>query len=133
MTVISEDSPYCGQSGRVRRIFWCDRRAWVVVRFGIGGIAAVPWDWTDLLIPQLGADPSIDEPAVLLSPTALCDLVRFVRDHHELHGSLLRAWIPAVLKLRMLPERWTYSPIQAICGSVKQPRLPFMRELIPEV
>ena len=83
MTIISEDSPYCGQSGRVRRIFWCDRRAWVVVRFRIGGIAAVPWDWTDLIIPQLGADPSIDEPAVLLSPTALCDLVRFLRDHHK--------------------------------------------------
>jgi hypothetical protein len=85
VTIISEHSPYCGQSGRVRRIFWRDRRAWVVVRFRIGGMAAVPWDWTDLLVPQLETDPSMDEPAVLFSPSALCDLVRFFRDHNKRH------------------------------------------------
>jgi hypothetical protein len=52
-----------------------------VVRFGIGGMTAVPWSWTDLPVPQLETDPSAGGPAVLLSPTALCDLARFLRDH----------------------------------------------------
>src|SRR4051794_870564 len=78
--IVSEDSLHCGQSGRVRRVFWRDRTAWVVVRLRIGGMTAVPWGWTDLPVPQLEADPSTDGPAVLLSPTALCKLARFLRD-----------------------------------------------------
>ncbi len=82
MTIISEDSQYCGQSGRVRRVFWRERKPWVLVRLRIGGIVTVPWDWTDLPLPQLERGPSADNGStVLLSPTALRDLVRFLRDH----------------------------------------------------
>ena len=82
MTIVSEDSPYSGQSGRVRRVFWRERTPWVLVRLGIGGMIAVRWDWTDLPVPQLERDPSPKErPTVLLSPSALRDLVRFVRSH----------------------------------------------------
>jgi hypothetical protein len=80
VTIVSEDSVYCGHSGRVKRVFWRERTAWAVVRFHTGGMTAVPWGWTDLPVPQLGADPSAAEPAVLLSPAALCDLARFLRD-----------------------------------------------------
>ena len=83
MTIVSEDSRYCGQSGRVRRVFWRDRTAWVVVRFRIGGLTAVPWDWTDLPVPQLETDSLVDGPVVLLSPAALCDLARFLRNHEK--------------------------------------------------
>ncbi len=82
MTIVSEDSPYCGQSGRVRRVFWRERTPWVLVRLRIGGVATVLWDWTDLPIPQLERRLSPDAgPAVLLSPAALQDLVRFLRGH----------------------------------------------------
>ena len=83
MTIVSEDGRYCGQSGRVRRVFWRDRTAWVVVRFRIGGLTAVPWDWTDLPVPQLETDSLVDGPVVLLSPVALCDLARFLRNHEK--------------------------------------------------
>ena len=84
MTIVSEVGRYCGPSGRVRRVFWRDRTAWVVVRFRIGGLTAVPWGWTDLPVPELGTDSLVDDgPAVLLSPVALCDLVRFLRNHEK--------------------------------------------------
>ena len=80
MTIVSEDSPFCGQSGRVRRVFWRERSPWVLVRLRVGGIASVPWAWTDLPVPQSAGGVSADEePTVLLSPTALRDLVRFLR------------------------------------------------------
>jgi len=82
VTIVSEDSPYCGQSGRVRRVFWRESQPWALVRFRIGGMTAVPWDWTDLPVPQLEPSPSAgDGVMVLLSPTALRDLVRFLRGH----------------------------------------------------
>jgi hypothetical protein len=49
------------------------------VRFCIGGIASVPWNWTDLPVLKLGSP--VDAPVVLLSPAALRDLVRFSRSH----------------------------------------------------
>jgi hypothetical protein len=77
--ITSEDSPYCGQAGRVRRVFWRERKPWVWVRFHIGGMTAVPWDWTDLPVPPMGSSAVADERAtVLLSPTALRDLARFL-------------------------------------------------------
>ena len=80
MTIVSEDSPFCGQSGWVRRVFWREQSPWVLVRLRIGGITSVPWIWTDLPVPQSGGGLSADEePTVLLSPTALRDLVRFLR------------------------------------------------------
>src|SRR2546430_8180778 len=36
VTIVSEDSPFCGQSGRVRRVFWRERSPWVVVRLCLG-------------------------------------------------------------------------------------------------
>ena len=85
MTIVSEASPYCGQSGRVRRVFWRERIPWVLVRLRIGGMTAVRWDWTDLPVPQVERNPSQDEPAVLLCPSALRNLVRFLGSHFELH------------------------------------------------
>jgi hypothetical protein len=84
VTIVSESSPYCGQPGRVRRVFWRKRRPWVLIRFRIGGITSVPLDWTDLPIPDLGLGAD-NGPVVLLSPAALRDLVRFSRSHRT-HG-----------------------------------------------
>ena len=82
VTIAFEDSPYCGQSGRVRRVFWRERTPWVLVRLRVGGIVSVPWDETDLPVTKLEGGPSPDDgPTVLLSSDALRDLVRFLRDH----------------------------------------------------
>jgi len=82
VTIVSEDSPYSGKSGRVRRVFWRERTPWILVRLRIGGMIAVRWEWTDLPVPQLERSQSSDErPAVLLSPRALRDLVRLIRSH----------------------------------------------------
>jgi hypothetical protein len=83
VTIVSEDSAYCGQSGRVRRVFWRQRVPWVLVRLRLGGIVVLPWASTDLLAPHLETDPRIDEAAAaLLSPIALRDLARFIQHHH---------------------------------------------------
>ena len=79
MTIVSESSPYCGQSGRVKRVFWRKRGPWVLVRMRIGGITSIPWNWTDLPVLDLGS--LAEGPVVLLSPAALRDLVRFSRSH----------------------------------------------------
>jgi hypothetical protein len=82
VTIVSEDSPYGGQSGRVRRVFWRERTPWVLVRLRIGGMTAVRLDWTDLPMPQLARGPSPNErPTVLLSPSALRDMLRLFRGH----------------------------------------------------
>jgi hypothetical protein len=50
------------------------------MRLRIGGLIAVPWDWTDLPVPQVEEGSSSDcALIVLLSPSALRDIVRFVR------------------------------------------------------
>jgi hypothetical protein len=68
----------------VRRVFWREHEPWVVVRLGVGGIGSVPWDWTDLPAPQLERESAPDdEPTILLSPIALRDFVRFVRDRRN--------------------------------------------------
>jgi hypothetical protein len=69
----------------VKRVFWRKRTPWVLVRFRIGGITSVPWNWTDLPVQDLGS-PTGDGPVSLLSPAALRDLVRFSRSQ----GSHLR-------------------------------------------
>jgi hypothetical protein len=41
---------------------------------------SVPWRWTDLPVPHADDEHYIDDGSIsLLSPTALRDLVRFVR------------------------------------------------------
>jgi hypothetical protein len=81
VTIVSEDSPYCGQSGRIRRVFWRRRVPWVLVRLRLGGTVALPWASTDLLAPQLEVDPRSDETSTaLLSPIALRDLARFFQN-----------------------------------------------------
>ena len=87
MAIVSEDSPYCGQSGRVRQVFWRQRVPWVVVRLRLGGIVALPWASTDLLDPPLEIDPRADEAATaLLSPIALRDLARFIQHRRPRRG-----------------------------------------------
>jgi len=85
--IVSEDSPFCSQSGRLRRVYWRARSPWAVVRLDIGGITSVPWDWTDLPVPPVGPAPvSEEEPTVLLSPLALRELVRFVGNRRTKAG-----------------------------------------------
>jgi hypothetical protein len=87
VAIVSEDSRYCGQSGRVRRVFWRQRVPWVVVRLRLGGIIALPWASTDLLVPQLEIDARTDEAATtLLSPIALQDLARFIQHRRPMRG-----------------------------------------------
>jgi len=50
------------------------------MRLRIGGLIAVPWDWTDLPVPQVEEGSSSDcTLMVLLTPIALRDIVRFLR------------------------------------------------------
>ena len=80
MTVVSEDSPYCGQSGRVRRVFWRQGTAWVLVRLRTGGLLALPWASTDLPVLQFADEARSDgPPSSLLSPIALRNLARFLQ------------------------------------------------------
>ncbi len=82
VTIVSEDSPYCGQSGRVRRVFWRQRVPWILVRLRLGGMVALPWAWTDLPVQQWEDDARPCEPSTsLLSPIALRDLIRFLQHH----------------------------------------------------
>jgi hypothetical protein len=86
VTIVSEDSAYCGKSGRVRRVFWRQRVPWVSVRLRLGGIVALPWASTDLFVPHLEPDSWADETAAaLLTPIALRDLARFIQ-HCRLRG-----------------------------------------------
>jgi hypothetical protein len=85
VTIVSEDSPYCGRPGRVRRAFWRQQVPRVLVRLRLGGIVAVPWAATDLPAPQLETGPRADKAAtVLLSPIALRDVARFIQ-YRALH------------------------------------------------
>ena len=83
MTIVSERSSYCGQSGRVCRVFW-QSEPWVLVRLRSGVLRPLPWDWTNLPKPEIQS-PS-GRPAALLSPSALLDLVRFLRSREECQG-----------------------------------------------
>ena len=87
---MSEESPSCGQRGRVCRVFWRDRAPWVLVRLSDGVMLSVPWRWTDLPVLHAADEPRVDEESVaLLSPTALRDLLRFVRGHgHRAHAQV---------------------------------------------
>ena len=80
VTVIAENSGYCGQSGRIRRVFWRPD-PWVLVRFQNGDLRALPWGWTDLPQPETSVSAEWHTgSAALLSAAALLDLVRFL--HH---------------------------------------------------
>src|SRR6266436_4746961 len=45
VTIASEGSSYCGQTGRVCRVFWRPE-PWVLVRLRSGVLLALPWSWT---------------------------------------------------------------------------------------
>ena len=77
---MSEESGSCGQRGRVCRVFWRDHAPWVLVRLADGVMLSVPWRWTDLPVFEVDDASRVDNESIaLLSPTALRDLVRFVR------------------------------------------------------
>jgi hypothetical protein len=79
---MAETSPYCGQSGRVCRVFWRAGAPWVLLRLSSGLQVPVPWLATDLPVPLISAvDPQADREAVLLSPAALVALLRFASRH----------------------------------------------------
>jgi hypothetical protein len=61
-------------------VFWRDAAPWVLVRLLDGVMLSVPWSWTDLPVPQADDDQRVNEDSItVLAPTALRDLVRFVR------------------------------------------------------
>jgi hypothetical protein len=78
MTVVSELSPECGLSGRIRRVFWRQGSPWVLICLSSGRLISLPWEWTSLPVP-LDDDQTADQNAALLSPAALLDLVRYLR------------------------------------------------------
>jgi hypothetical protein len=80
LTVVAEASPYCGQCGRVCRVFWRAGAPWVLLRTSSGLRVPAPWHATDLPIPPASTVvPSADRAPVLLSPAALVALVHFLR------------------------------------------------------
>ena len=81
---MSEENPCCGQSGRVCRVFWRDDMPWVLVRLRDGVMQSLPWVWTDLPMGPAQQEPQTDDGVtVLLSPAALRELVRRVRELRE--------------------------------------------------
>jgi len=92
---VSEESPSCGQCGRVCRVFWRDGRPWVLVRLRDGVVQSVPWAWTDLPMARAQQEPQTDDQVtVLLSPTALRELVRRVRELRERDHVVSSRWSP---------------------------------------
>jgi hypothetical protein len=85
--VTAESSPYCGQTGRVCRVFWRDGEPWALLRSRGGLLLALPWAATDLPAPALPGDTDVcaAREAVLLSPAALLALGRFL--HHRGAGT----------------------------------------------
>ena len=60
----------------------------MVLRLRLGGIVALPWASTDLLVPRLETDLRADEAATgLLSPMALRDLARFLQERPDRYRS----------------------------------------------
>ena len=81
---MSEKSRSCGQRGRVCRVFWRADVPWVLVRLHDGVMLSLPWAWTDLPVSDGEREIPVEESAtVLLSPTALRDLVRALRELRE--------------------------------------------------
>jgi hypothetical protein len=85
VTVVSELSPDCGQSGRVRRVFWRQGAPWVLICLSRGQLISIPWEWTSLPV-LLDDDQTADHIAVLFSPAALLDLVRYLRRREPQRG-----------------------------------------------
>src|SRR4029453_17779135 len=84
LTIVSEESPSCGQCGRLCRVFWRDDIPWVLVRLRDGVMQSLPWAWTNLPVAPAQHEPQIEERAtVLLSPMALRVLVRPLRQLRE--------------------------------------------------
>jgi hypothetical protein len=80
--ILAEESPACGQRGRVRRVFWRQEEPWVVLRCQNGLLLSLPWHWTDLPTPGSSLSGVNAQPCpVLLAPQTLVELVRFVRYH----------------------------------------------------
>ena len=76
----AEDSPHCAQAGRVCRVFWRTGAPWVLLRAADGALLALPWDATDLPVPVADPDGAPGAPPpILLAPTALLALARFLR------------------------------------------------------
>jgi len=87
LTIVFEESRYCGHSGRVCYVFWRQRIPWVLVRLRNGETLSLPWKWTNL--PQSLNSPECEadeptRPVPILSAGALHDLVRFL--HRRRNG-----------------------------------------------
>ena len=81
---MAEESPVCGQKGRVCRVFWRKADPWVVLRCQNGLLLSLPWCWTDLPIPLSPPVSALEQTCpVLLAPQTLVELVRWVRYYAE--------------------------------------------------
>jgi hypothetical protein len=69
----------------VCQVFWRDHAPWVLVRLSDGVMRSVPWQWTDLPVLQADDEGGAENGAsiALLSPTALRDLLRLLRNHRQ--------------------------------------------------
>src|SRR5260370_15024236 len=50
-TILAEESPACGQTGRVCRVFWRQTAPWVVLRCQTGLLLSIPWHSPHLPTP----------------------------------------------------------------------------------
>ena len=77
-TILAEESPACGQAGRVYRVFWRQDVPWVVLRCQNGQLHSLPWQWTDLPLPLAPPMVTHARPSpILLAPQTLVEFVRF--------------------------------------------------------
>ncbi len=78
MTIVYEENPFRGCSGRLVRVFWREREPWVLAALSTGENVAVPWSWTNLSHP-VAPDPGDVTDGLMLSPKGLLDLIGCLR------------------------------------------------------
>src|SRR5882724_5341089 len=92
LTIVFEESRYCGHSGRVCYVFWRQRIPWVLVRLRNGETLSLPWKWTNLPQSLSSRECEADEPTrpvPILSAGALHDLVCFLHRRRNRPGGEL--------------------------------------------
>jgi hypothetical protein len=72
---MDETSDYCGNAGKVERVYWRGEEPWVRMRSRLGNCWSVPWQHTDL--PRLTSPAA--SPQHLLSPEGLLELSRHLK------------------------------------------------------
>ena len=105
--VIDESSDYCGNGGKVERVYWHGEEPWVRIRSQLGTCCSVPWHHTDL--PAL--TPHDTHLLPLLSPQALED------DRHQIPPADAFGQVGFI---RRAPHIFTLEEIAAILKAAAQ-------------